>query len=129
MELIKEYPTPTQVLEAGPEELAEIPYVSKEKAESIVAAARTSMVSQTDEETGLTLSLIAEDLLRLEKRIDRLKARQKEKSETTERADDSPIQEGDLTAPISRREANRRGKATSPQKSGSSSERDRGAFP
>jgi hypothetical protein len=55
LELIKEYPTPTQVLEeAGPEELAEIPYVSKEKAESIVAAARTSMVSQTDEETGLT---------------------------------------------------------------------------
>ena len=65
LELTKEYPTPTQVLEASPEELAEIPYVSKEKAESIVAAARTSMVSQTDEETGLTLSPIAEDLLRL----------------------------------------------------------------
>jgi transposase len=59
----------------------------------------------------------------------RLKARQKEKSGSTERTDDGPVQEGDLTAPISRREAKRRRKATSPQKSGSSSERGQGAFP
>ena len=258
---------------SNPEKLAEIPYVSKEKAESIVAAARTSVASQTDEETGLTLSLIAEDLLRLEKRIDRLKerlwdrikdrqaphllksiggigkwgatvlyceigditrfdsadqliayagldpqweesgdqrtdksiskqgnrrirsilygcvistlrdgtnppvralfdrlkekgkhqkiaevacmrkllaivygcwskgewfdptfekrlkVRQKEKSGSKEQTDDGPVQEEDLTAPISRREAKRRRKATSPQKSSSSSERGQGAFP
>lgn len=273
LKLIKEHPTPDQVLEAGPEKLAEIPYVSKEKAESIVAAARTSVASQTDEETGLTLSLIAEDLLRLEKRIDRLKerlwdrikdrqaphllksiggigkwgatvlyceigditrfdsadqmiayagldpqweesgdqrteksiskqgnrrirsilygcvisalrdgtnppvrdlfdrlkqkgkhqkvaevacmrkllaivygcwskeewfdptfekrlkARQREKSEPEDQSDDSPAQQGDLAAPVSRKEAKQRKKATSPQKSGSSSERGQGAFP
>jgi transposase len=73
--LIKQYPTPSEVVEAGPETLSEIPYVTEEKAKGLVEAARTSVASQTDEDTGLTLSLIAEDLLRLEKRIDRLKER------------------------------------------------------
>jgi len=75
LKLIKEYPTPGQVLEAGAEELADIPYVTKEKAERIVEAARTSVASQTDENTALALSLIAEDLLRLLRRIDQLKER------------------------------------------------------
>ena len=75
LRLIKQYPTPSEVVEAGPETLSEIPYVTEQKARSIVEAARTSIASQTDEDTGLTLSLVAEDLLRLEKRIDRLKER------------------------------------------------------
>jgi transposase len=74
LKLIKRYPTPDQVVEAGLE-LIEIPYVTEEKAKKLVEAARTSVASQTDEDTGLTLSLVAEDLLRLEKRIDRLKER------------------------------------------------------
>ena len=75
LRLIKQYPTPSEVVEAGPETLSEIPYVTEEKAQSIVEAARTSVASQTDEDTALTLSLTAEDLLRLEKRINRLKER------------------------------------------------------
>ena len=75
LRLIKQYPTPSEVVEAGPETLAEIPYVTEEKAKGLVDAARTSVASQTDEDTGLTLSLIAEDLLRLTGRIDRLKKR------------------------------------------------------
>jgi len=75
LRLIKQYPTPSEVVEAGPEALSEIPYLTEEKATSIVEAACTSVASQTDEDTALTLSLIAEDLLRLEKRIDRLKER------------------------------------------------------
>ena len=75
LRLIKRYPTPDQVVEAGLEALIEIPYVTEEKAKKLVEAARTSVASQTDEDTGLTLSLVAEDLLRLEKRIDRLKER------------------------------------------------------
>lgn len=75
LRLLKNYPTPDQLLEAGPEELAEIPYVTEEKAQGLVENARTSVASQTDEETGLALSLTAEDLLRLERRIDRLKER------------------------------------------------------
>lgn len=59
----------------------------------------------------------------------RIKARQKEKSGSTERTDDGPVQEENLTAPISQREAKRRRKTTSPQKSSSSSERGQGAFP
>ena len=75
LRLIKQYPTPSEVVEAGPETLTEIPYVTEEKAKKVVEAARTSVASQTDEDTGLTLSLIAEDLLRLTGRIDRLKER------------------------------------------------------
>lgn len=75
LRLLKKYPTPDRLLEAGPEELAEIPYVTNEKAQALVEAARTTVASQTDEETALVLSLTAEDLLRLEKRIDRLKER------------------------------------------------------
>jgi transposase len=75
LRLIKQYPTPSEVVEAGPEALSEIPYVTEEKARSIVEAAQTSVASQTDQDTALTLSLTAEDLLRLEKRIDRLKER------------------------------------------------------
>ncbi len=75
LRLIKQYPTPEQVAEAGPEALSEIPYVTEEKATRIVEAARTSVASQTDEDTGLTLSLVAEDLLRLTGRIDQLKER------------------------------------------------------
>jgi transposase len=75
LKLLKKYPTPDQFVEAGPAELAEIPYVTNEKAQALVEAARTTVASQTDEETALALSLTAEDLLRLEKRIDRLKER------------------------------------------------------
>jgi transposase len=75
LRLISQYPTPDQVLEAGPEALSEIPYVTEEKARSIVETARTSVASQTDEDTALTLLLTAEDLLRLEKRVDQLKER------------------------------------------------------
>jgi hypothetical protein len=66
---------PDQVAKGGLEKLAEIPYFNNAKAESIVAVPRTSVPSQTDEETGLTLSLIAEHRLPFEKRIDRLKDR------------------------------------------------------
>jgi len=75
LKLIKAYPTPGQVVEAGPEKIAAIPYITNEKAERLVEAARTSVASQTDEDTALTLSLVAEDLLRLTRRIDRLKER------------------------------------------------------
>ncbi|MCS3785683.1 hypothetical protein [Salinibacter ruber] len=59
----------------------------------------------------------------------RLKARQREKSEPEDQSDDSPAQQGDLAAPVFRKEAKQGRKATAPQKSGSSSERSQGAFP
>lgn len=73
LKLIREYPTPTKLLEAAPQEVAEIPYVTEAKAKRLIEAARTSVASQQDEDTGLALSLMAEDLLRLESRIGRLK--------------------------------------------------------
>lgn len=69
LRLIEQYPTPSEVVEAGPETLAEIPYVTEDyftgdKAKKLVEAARISVARQTDEDTGLNLSLVAEYLLR-----------------------------------------------------------------
>ena len=75
LKLIREYPTPRKLLEAAPQEVAEIPYVTEAKAERLIEAAKVSVASQQDEDTGLALSLMAEDLLRLQTRIDRLKDR------------------------------------------------------
>jgi transposase len=75
LKLIREYPTPTKLLETAPKEVAEIPYVTEAKATRLIENARTSVASQQDEDTGLALSMMAEDLLRIEKRIDRRKGR------------------------------------------------------
>ncbi len=71
LKLIKRHPTPDEVVEAGVEAVAEIPYVTEERAREVVDNARSSVAGQTDPDTGLALSMVAEDLLRLEKRIDR----------------------------------------------------------
>jgi transposase len=75
LKLIKQYPTPEEVVEAGVEAIAEIPYVTEERAREVVEDARSSVAGQTDPDTGLALSMAAEDLLRLTGRIDRLKER------------------------------------------------------
>jgi transposase len=75
LKLIKQHPTPEEVVEAGAETVAEIPYLTKERAREVVENARSSVAGQTDPDTGLALSMVAEDLLRLTKRIDRLKER------------------------------------------------------
>jgi hypothetical protein len=49
--------------------------VTEAKAKRIIGTARTSVASQQDEDTGLALSMMAEDLLRLQKRIGQLKDR------------------------------------------------------
>ncbi|MCS3749323.1 hypothetical protein [Salinibacter ruber] len=75
LKLIKRHPTPDEVVEAGVETVAEIPYVAEERAREVIDNSRSSVAGQTDPDTGLALSMVAEDLLRLEKRIDRLKDR------------------------------------------------------
>ena len=75
LKLIKRHPTPDEVVEAGVEAVAEIPYVTEERAREVVENARSSVAGQTDSDTGLALSMVAEDLLRLTGRIDRLKDR------------------------------------------------------
>jgi hypothetical protein len=71
LKLIKRHPTPDEVVEAGVETVAEIPYVAEERAREVIDNSRSSVAGQTDPDTGLALSMVAEDLLRLEKRIDR----------------------------------------------------------
>lgn len=73
--LLSSTPMPDQVVEAGVEQIAEIDYVSRRKAEEIVEAARESVASTTDPDTALALQMMAEDLQRLIEQVDRLKER------------------------------------------------------
>jgi hypothetical protein len=59
----------------------------------------------------------------------RLKARQAEKKSTGETSSEQAAgQSGDMSAPVSRKEAKKRRKTTSPEKSVSPSARGRGTF-
>ena len=75
LSLLSQYPTADQVAEASVEELAEIPYLSTERAEQIIEAASTSVASRTDSDTALPLEMTVEDLMRLSQQVDRLKER------------------------------------------------------
>ena len=65
LKLIKRHPTPDEVVETGVEAVAEIPYVTEERTREVVENARSSVAGQTDSDTELSLSMAAEDLLRL----------------------------------------------------------------
>jgi hypothetical protein len=75
LKLIKRHPTPEELVEAGAETVAEIPHVTEERAREAIGNARSSVAGQVDPDTGPALSMVAENLLRLTKRIDRLKER------------------------------------------------------
>lgn len=73
--LIQRFPTPERLAAASVEEISEIPYVTAERAAALRAAAEQSVACQQDEDTGLTLELMAEDVLHLQERIKALKER------------------------------------------------------
>ena len=75
LRLIRTYSAPAKLLEAAPQEVAEITYVTEAKARRLIEATEASVASQQDEDTGLALSLIADGLLRLEDRVGQLKER------------------------------------------------------
>ncbi len=73
LKLVARHPTARQLAEARPEDITDIPFVTEERAEEVLAAARKSVASQEDEDTGFALTYMAEKLLGLEEEIDGLK--------------------------------------------------------
>ncbi len=67
------HPTARQLAEDQLEDITDIPFVTEERAEEVLSAARKSVASQEDEDTGFALTYTAEKLLGLEEEIDDLK--------------------------------------------------------
>lgn len=73
LKLVARYPTARKLEEACPEDITDIPFVTEERAEEVLSAARKSVASQEDEDTGFALAYMAEKLLDLEQEIQTLK--------------------------------------------------------
>lgn len=73
LKLVRRHPTARQLAEARPEDITDIPFVTEERAEEVLSAARKSVASQEDEDTGFALVYMAEKLLDLEEEIEGLK--------------------------------------------------------
>jgi transposase len=71
LQLIERYPTSTLLGRARPETLVRIPGVTTKTAETIIAAAKTSVASLTDPYTQLCIEAMASDLRQARERIEK----------------------------------------------------------
>lgn len=67
--LLKQYPLAKSLAKASPSVLARIPYVTPQKAETIIGNAKVSVASQTDPVTGALLKSVVEQIIFLDKTI------------------------------------------------------------
>lgn len=73
--LLNRYPTAPQLARARPKTVAGVPYITAKRAATLIAAARESVASLRDAETGLTVRALAQELRALERRIEQRKSR------------------------------------------------------
>lgn len=69
LRLLKEYPVADDLAAAAIEDLAAIPYVSAKRAEQIIAAAKTSVASSTDFPTQVTMRVLVNQILEIDRSI------------------------------------------------------------
>lgn len=69
--LLQNFPTAKSLASASVEQIAKIPYISKERAQTLIEQAKISIASAKDVLTKDTIKTIAGEILRLEKLIDR----------------------------------------------------------
>jgi len=67
--LLKQYPSAKSLAKASPSVLARIPYVTPQKAETIISNAKVSVASQTDPVTGALLKSVVGQIIFLDKTI------------------------------------------------------------
>ena len=67
--LLKRYPSAANLSRASVSALTKIPYISAEKAHTIINNAKSSVASQTDSVTSALLKAIVEQILSLDKSI------------------------------------------------------------
>lgn len=72
--LLARYPTAPQLARARSKTVAQLPYVTAGRAESVIGAAKTSVASLGGAETGVAITTLAKDILRLDTQVKGLKA-------------------------------------------------------
>lgn len=73
--VLSSYPTASRLARATPTELAQIPFVTPQRARRLIAAAQGSVASQQDEDTAFAMKYMVERLCALEQEIEQLKGR------------------------------------------------------
>jgi transposase len=71
--LLAKYPTAAALGRARSQTVSRIPYLPADRAAALVAAAKESVASLVDEESAYTVRLLAEEVVRLERRVTELK--------------------------------------------------------
>ena len=69
LKLLQVFPTAATLAEASIDKVAEIPYISKNKASELIGQAKLSVASVTDELAADTIMVLASEILRLENLI------------------------------------------------------------
>lgn len=67
--LLKQYPSAKSLAKASPSVLARIPYVTRQRAETIISNAKLSVASQTDPVTSALLKSVVKQIISLDKTI------------------------------------------------------------
>lgn len=73
LKLLEKYPTSKKASRARAETLSKIPYITKSKAEEIIRKAKNSVASSNDSVTELMIESMVEQIIRLEKLIEKQK--------------------------------------------------------
>ncbi len=71
-QLLKYYPTSMKLSRASALKLSKIPYISKEKAQKLIAQAKNTVASNVEENMGELIIVIVEQILNLEKQKEKL---------------------------------------------------------
>jgi transposase len=69
MELVRQYPTATRLAKARAKTVAKIPYVSRERAQALIAGAKRSVASITDSVTAQLIVATVSQIVQLKKTI------------------------------------------------------------
>jgi len=71
--LLRDYPTAPKLARAKPEKLAKIPFITLEKAKTVIEDAKESIAAQNDRHTGIAVSFLSSELLDAEERLGEIK--------------------------------------------------------
>lgn len=69
LQMLRKYPTSRELARAKTSSLAKIPFITKQKADELIQAARKSVASRTDETTASIVTGLADQILQLKKLI------------------------------------------------------------
>jgi len=73
LRVVKAYPTATNLADASTEQVADIPYVTSQRAQDLIREAEESVASGRDKMTGLSIQTLAEEILQAQQKVKQMK--------------------------------------------------------